>query len=86
MTIGEMIRNRRKELDKTQDDIARAVGVTKATVSRWESGDIHKMKRIMIRALWPVSFSWIRCFSSRGKKFCSRMSRKSSTPTVRPMS
>ena len=51
MTIGEMIRNRRKELDKTQDDIARAVGVTKATVSRWESGDIHKMKRTMIRDL-----------------------------------
>lgn len=51
MTIGDIIRNRRKELKMTQDDVARAVGTTKATVSRWESGDIHKMKRPMIASL-----------------------------------
>ena len=54
MTIGEMIRDRRKELGLTQDDIARTIGTTKATVSRWESGDIHKMKRSMIAALAKV--------------------------------
>ncbi len=51
MTIGDIIRNRRKELKMTQDDLARAVGMTKATVSRWESGDIHKMKRSIIESL-----------------------------------
>ena len=54
MTIGSIIRDRRKELNMTQDDLAKAVGTTKATVSRWESGDIHKMKRSMIVSLCRV--------------------------------
>ena len=54
MTIGELIKNRRKELRMSQGDVADAVGTTKATVSRWESGDIHKMKRPMISALASV--------------------------------
>ena len=51
MTIGDIIRNRRKELNMTQEDLATLVNTTKATVSRWESGDIHKMKRPMMAAL-----------------------------------
>ena len=51
MTIGDIIRNRRKELNLRQEDLAELVGTTKATVSRWESGDIHKMKRPMIAKL-----------------------------------
>ena len=51
MTIGDIIRNRRKELHMTQEDLGRIVGTTKATVSRWESGDIHKMKESTIRQL-----------------------------------
>lgn len=51
MTIGDIIRNRRKELNMTQEDLASLVNTTKATVSRWESGDIHKMKRPMMAAL-----------------------------------
>ena len=54
MTIGDIIQNRRKELNMTQGDLAEAVGTTKATVSRWESGNIHKMKRSMIVALSNV--------------------------------
>ena len=54
MTIGSIIRDRRKELNMTQEDLAIAVGTTKATVSRWESGDIHKMKRSMMAALARV--------------------------------
>lgn len=54
MTIGDIIRNRRKELDMNQEDLARAVGTTKATVSRWESGDISKMKSIYIKAVSDV--------------------------------
>ena len=51
MTIGMMIRARREELRMTLEDVSKAVGVSKATVSRWESGDIHKLKRDNIQAL-----------------------------------
>lgn len=54
MTIGGIIKTRRLELQMTQEDLARAVNTTKATVSRWESGDIHKMKRSMMAALSRV--------------------------------
>lgn len=52
--IKDVIKNRRKELDITQKDVAKAVGVTEATVSRWESGDIGDMKRSRIAALAKV--------------------------------
>lgn len=54
MTIGMMIRSRREELHMTLEDVSKAVGVSKATVSRWESGDIHKVKRDNIQALATV--------------------------------
>ena len=54
MTLGEMIRTKRRELGMSQDDLARYVGTTKATVSRWETGDIHKMKQNMIVNLCRV--------------------------------
>ena len=54
MTIGDIIRKKRKELDMNQEDLARIVGTTKATVSRWESGDIGKMKGKYITALSNV--------------------------------
>lgn len=54
MTMGNIIEDRRKELNMTQEDLAEALGTTKATVSRWESGGIRKMKRPMIVALAKV--------------------------------
>ena len=54
MTIGEIIRERRKALKMTQEDLARAVNTTKATVSRWETGDIHKMKLPMVEDVCRV--------------------------------
>lgn len=54
MTFGDIVRNKRIELNMTQEDLAKAIGTTKATVSRWESGDIHKMKRSMIAAVSVV--------------------------------
>lgn len=52
--IKDIIKNRRSELGLTQLDIAKAVGVSEATVSRWESGDIGDMKRSRIAALAKV--------------------------------
>lgn len=49
--IKDFIKRRREELGLTQKDIAAAVGVSEATVSRWESGDIGDMKRSRIAAL-----------------------------------
>lgn len=49
-----LMRNRRKELGLTMKDVAKAVGVSEATVSRWESGNIANMGRDKINALSKV--------------------------------
>ena len=54
MEIKDILKNRRTELGLTQLDVANAVGVTEATVSRWESGDIANMKRSRIASLASV--------------------------------
>lgn len=51
MKIGEIIYARRKSLNLTLEAVGNAVGVSKATVSRWESGDIRHMRRDKIEAL-----------------------------------
>ena len=51
MTIGEIIYSKRKALGLTLEAVGQAVGVSKATVSRWESGDIRHMRRDKIQAL-----------------------------------
>lgn len=54
MNIQNLIKNRRKELGLTLLDIANACGVSEATVSRWESGNIANMKRSRIAQLASV--------------------------------
>lgn len=51
MTIGELISQRRKELGLTLEDIGKAVGVSKSTVKKWESGYISNMRRDKIALL-----------------------------------
>ena len=51
MDIGTKLKARRKELDLTMLDVAKSVGVSEATVSRWESGDIANMRRDKIVSL-----------------------------------
>lgn len=51
MEIKDILKKRRIELGLTQLDVANAVGVSEATVSRWESGDIENMRRSRIAAL-----------------------------------
>ncbi len=54
MEIKDILKNRRIELSLTQLDVAKAVGVSEATISRWESGDIANMRRSRIAALATV--------------------------------
>lgn len=51
MEIKDIIKTKRITLGITQAQLAAAVGVSEATVSRWESGDISNMKRSRIAAL-----------------------------------
>lgn len=51
MEIGKLIFTRRKELNLTLEEIGNAVGVSKSTVKKWESGFIANIKRDKIAAL-----------------------------------
>lgn len=51
MEVKDVIRNNRIELGLTMKEVADKVGVSEATVSRWESGDIENMRRDKISAL-----------------------------------
>ena len=45
MTFKEKIKARRLELGLTLDEVAKIVGVSNATISRWESGAIENQRR-----------------------------------------
>ncbi len=51
MNICEKLKKRRKELGLTMLEVAKQIGVSEATVSRWESGDIANMRRDKIVSL-----------------------------------
>ena len=52
--IGKIIKKNRLELNLTLEDVAKAVGVSKSTVQRWESGQINNMRRDRIDALSKI--------------------------------
>lgn len=54
MDLKDIIRIKRKELDLTLLDIAKACNVSEGTVSRWESGDISDIKRSKISTLAKI--------------------------------
>lgn len=54
MSIQTIIKNRRLSLDLTMKDVAKALGVSEATVSRYESGEIQNMGIDKIEALSKV--------------------------------
>ena len=43
MTTGSRIRHRRKQLGLSADEIAEKIGVSRATMFRYENGDIEKV-------------------------------------------
>lgn len=48
------LKSRRKELGLTLKQVAKAVGVSESTVSRWESGNIENMRTHNITAMADV--------------------------------
>lgn len=52
MEVYQRIKQRRKELDLSADDIAEAIGVSRATVYRYESKDVENMP---ITSLAPLA-------------------------------
>lgn len=54
MEVKDILKNRRIDLGLTLKEVADKVGVSEATVSRWESGDIANMRRDRIAALASV--------------------------------
>lgn len=51
MDVKDIIRNRRLEKGFTMKELADKVGVSEATISRWESGEIDNMRQKGIVAL-----------------------------------
>lgn len=49
--VQKILKDRRIELGLTMLDVAKKVGVSEGTISRWESGDIANMRRDRIAAL-----------------------------------
>ncbi len=54
MEVHERIKQRRKELELTADAVAKALGVSRATVYRYESADIEKMPLTILEPLSKV--------------------------------
>ena len=54
MEVYERIKARRKELELSADDVAEALGVSRATVYRYESADIEKLPTQIIAPLSRV--------------------------------
>lgn len=54
MEVYERIKARRKELGLSADDVADALGVSRATVYRYESADIEKLPTTIIEPLSKI--------------------------------
>ena len=51
MKMKDIIAKRRKELNLTLEDVANRVGVSRATVLRWETGEIENLGQNRIASL-----------------------------------
>ena len=54
MTLGEIIHQQRKALDFSLEDVGKYCNVPRSTVSRWERGEIQKIKRDKIESLCQI--------------------------------
>lgn len=51
MTTGEKIRELRKTLGMTQEDLGRAIGKQRAAINKYETGQVINLKRSVIEKL-----------------------------------
>ncbi len=49
--MGVRIKNRRKDIGMTQEELGKIVGVTKATINKYETGVVINMKRPVIEKI-----------------------------------
>lgn len=54
MKMNDKIKNRREELGLTLQEVGEYIGVSKATVQRYESGEIKNLKLVIIERLTQV--------------------------------
>jgi repressor LexA len=54
MDIKDVIHSKRIEHGMTMKDLAKAVGVSEGTISRWESGEISNMRRDKVARLGKI--------------------------------
>lgn len=54
LTLGDIIKERRKSLELSADDVAKALGVSRATIYRYENAEIKKIPTSMLEPLATV--------------------------------
>lgn len=54
LTVGEKIKNRRKEIKMPVEELAEKVGLSKATIYRYEKGDIEKVDTEILASIAKV--------------------------------
>lgn len=54
MDMGDRIKQLRKEKDMTQEELGKLVGVKKAAVQKWESGQVKNLKKSTIKKLSEI--------------------------------
>lgn len=54
MHVGELIRQKRIELDMTQEQLGNLVGVNRAAINKWETGRVTNLKRETIKKLSEI--------------------------------
>lgn len=70
LKIGERIKEARKDLGFTQEQLGSAVGVNKSTIQRYETGQIEKLKLPVIESIAKALFvnpDWITLHSNEKK-------------------
>lgn len=54
MRVGELIRQKRIELNLTQEQLGSLVGVNRAAINKWETGRVTNLKRETIKQLSEI--------------------------------
>ena len=90
MEIKNILKNRRLELKLTLEEVANIVGVTPATISRWESGNIANMRRDRIAGIPITAVSDIEDYEEitqemarQGEFFALKIKGDSMSPIIR---